>query len=121
MNGIVKVLDDINTFVSTSDEFGDEFKSNQTIRVIDVIGTSIANVFNNKYYGKFNNDDHSRIALKNDIIKILESLAGVGAIDNFTSDNVILSEGKVKYAVFVELKITVAGVMTHLYIMANVA
>lgn len=121
MNGIVKVLDDINTFVSTSDEFGDEFKSNQTIRVIDVIGTSIANVFNNKYYGKFNNDDHSRIALKNDIVKILESLAGVGAIDNFTSDNVIVSEGDAKKAVFVELKITVAGVMTHLYIMANVA
>ena len=39
----------------------------------------------------------------------------------FTSDNVIVSEGDVKKAVFVELKITVAGVMTHLYIMANVA
>ena len=38
----IRVLEDINTMVTTSDTQGDIFKDNQTIRVIDQIGNDIA-------------------------------------------------------------------------------
>ena len=47
----VRVLEDINTMVTTSDTMGDIFKDNQTIRVIDQIGNDIAVLFNTKYLG----------------------------------------------------------------------
>lgn len=52
----VRVLEDINTMVTTSDTMGDVFKDNQTIRVIDQIGNDIAVLFNTKYLGVVPND-----------------------------------------------------------------
>ena len=53
----VHVLEDINTLVTTTDEKGDDFKSNQTIHVLDQIANDIAALFNTKYLGSIPNDD----------------------------------------------------------------
>ena len=44
----VRVLEDINSLVTTSDTKGDIFKDNQTIRVIDQIAYSLIDAFKNK-------------------------------------------------------------------------
>ena len=46
VNGVVRVLEDINSMVTTSDTCGDVFKDNQTIRVIDQLGNDDAVLFN---------------------------------------------------------------------------
>lgn len=51
VNGVVRVLEDINSMVTTSDTCGDVFKDNQTIRVIDQLGNDDAVLFNTKYLG----------------------------------------------------------------------
>ena len=48
----VRVLDDINTFVSVTVDKNEDFQSNQVIRVLDQIGNDIAVLFNTKYLGK---------------------------------------------------------------------
>lgn len=48
----IRVLVDINSLVDTTSEKGEEFKSNQTIRVLDQIASDVASVFNSKYLGK---------------------------------------------------------------------
>ena len=52
VDGETRVLSDINTFVSITDEKGADFSSNQTIRVLDQIANDIAVLFGTKYLGK---------------------------------------------------------------------
>ena len=51
----VVVLEDINTFISVTDEKSGDFSSNQTIRVLDQIANDIAVLFGKKYLGKVPN------------------------------------------------------------------
>ncbi len=64
----IRVLEDINTMITTSDTEGDIFKDNQTVRVIDQIANDIAVLFNTKYLGVVPNDAAGRISLWSDIV-----------------------------------------------------
>ncbi|MCB4261986.1 phage tail sheath family protein, partial [Clostridioides difficile] len=65
----VHVLEDINTFVSFTDEKNDDFSSNQSVRVLDQIANDIATLFNTKYLGEVPNDKSGRISFWNDVVK----------------------------------------------------
>lgn len=120
VNNSVRVLDDINTFVSVSEEMGEDFKYNQTIRVCDQIANDFATIFNTRYYGRYNNNPQNRNSLKNDFVKNLEALQSISAIENFDSSDLNIAQGDDKKTVVVELNITVAGAMTKLYMTVNV-
>ena len=89
----VRVLEDINTFVSVTDEKSADFSSNQTIRVLDQIANDIAVLFGTKYIGKVPNDASGRISLWNDIVKHHQELQNIRAIENFNPDNVTVAQG----------------------------
>ena len=61
----IRVLKDINSLTTTTDEKGDVFKNNQTVRICDQIATDYANIFNTRYLGKVPNDRSGRSALAN--------------------------------------------------------
>lgn len=82
----VVVLEDINTFISVTDEKSGDFSSNQTIRVLDQIANDIAVLFGKKYIGKVPNDASGRISLWNDIVKHHQELQNIRAIENFSPD-----------------------------------
>ena len=68
----VRVLVDINSLVDTTTEKGEEFKSNQTIRVLDQIASDVASVFNSKYLGKIANNEAGRTSLWADIVALFK-------------------------------------------------
>lgn len=112
----IRVLDDINSLVTTTDEKGDIFKSNQTIRVIDNIGNDIATLFNTKYLGKIPNDASGRVSLWSDVVNIFNELNTIRAIENFDSENVVVEIGNTKKDVVVTVnEIEIVGVMGKLY------
>ena len=112
----VRVLDDINSLVTTTDEKGDIFKSNQTIRVIDNIGNNIATLFNTNYLGKIPNDASGRVSLWSDVVNIFNELNTIRAIENFDSENVVVEIGNTKKDVIVTVnEIEIVGVMGKLY------
>lgn len=111
----VHVLEDINSLVTTTDEQGDIFKDNQTVRVIDSIATSIASVFASKYIGKVPNNESGRISLWSDIVKIHQELADIQAIEDFDSGDIVVTQGEAKKSVAVSSAITVVNTMTKLY------
>lgn len=111
----VRVLEDINTFVSVTDEKSADFSSNQTIRVLDQIANDIAVLFGTKYIGKVPNDASGRISLWNDIVKHHQELQNIRAIENFTSDNVTVAQGDTKKAVVVMDYVTPVNAMAQLY------
>lgn len=113
--GEVRVLEDINSLTSTSLDKGEDFKSNQTIRVIDQIANDIARLFNTKYLGKIPNNETGRVALWGDIVKHHRELEAVGAIENFDSSLLAVVQGDSKKSVVVNDVVTVTNAMAQLY------
>lgn len=111
----IRVLTDINSLVTTTNDKNDLFKSNQTIRVIDNIATDIANIFNTKYIGQIPNDADGRVSLWNDIVAHHKELERIRAIENFDEDAVTVEAGDAKRAVVVNDVITVINAMEQLY------
>ena len=116
----VRVLEDINTLVTTTDVEGDDFKNNQTIRVIDQIGNDIAAEFNTKFLGIIPNNDSGRISFRTSIVKYCQELERLQAIEDFDPENVKVSQGETKKAVVVDLAVTVVNCMRQLYMTVNV-
>lgn len=116
----VRVLEDINTMVTTSDTQGDIFKENQTIRVIDQIGNDIAVLFNTKYLGVVPNDAAGRVSLWADIVSHHRQLEQIRAIEDFSDADVVVEEGATKKAVQVTDLITVVNAMSKLYMTVTV-
>ena len=111
----VRVLTDINSFVSVTDEKSADFSSNQTIRVLDQIANDIAVLFGKKYIGKVPNDGAGRVSLWNDIVKHHEELQAIRAIENFSADDVTVEPGDSKKAVVVTDYVTPVNAMEQLY------
>lgn len=121
VNGVVRVLDDINSFVSISDEQGDLFKDNQCIRVIDQLANDDAVIFANKYLGKVPNDDAGRISLWTDLVKLRRELQRIRAIENFSDDDLKCSRGDDKKSVLVLETIQPVSAMSKLYVSTTIA
>lgn len=117
----IRVLKDINSLVTTTDEKGDVFKENMTIRIIDQVANDMAVMFNDKYIGKIPNDESGRISLWNDIVKHHQELERIGAIENFNPDNVVVAKGDTKDAVVVTDTITPINAMAQLYMTVYIA
>lgn len=117
----IRVLEDINTMVTTSDTQGDIFKDNQTIRVIDQIGNDIAVLFNTKYLGVVPNDAAGRVSLWSDIVAHHRELARMRAIEEFSDSDVTVGPGDTKKSVVVSDLVTVVNTMGKLYMVVTVA
>ena len=117
----VRVLTDINSLVTTTVNKGEDFKSNQTIRVLDQIATDIASLFVTKYLGVIPNDADGRTSLWNDIVKHHQQLLSLRAIENFTEEDVQVAQGDTKKAVVVSDAVTVVSAMEKLYMTVMVA
>ena len=111
----VVVLEDINSFITTTEEKSSDFSSNQTIRVLDQIANDIAVLFAKKYIGKVPNDGAGRISLWNDIVKHHMELESVRAIEDFSAEDVTVEKGETKKAVLVTDHVTPVNAMSQLY------
>lgn len=117
----VHVLEDINTFVSFTDEKNDDFSSNQSVRVLDQIANDIATLFNDKYLGKVPNDKAGRISFWNDVVKHHKELENIRAIENFKTDDVSVELGNDKKTVIVSDAVKVINAMSKLYMTVSVS
>ncbi len=116
VNGEIRILDDCNALVTLSEEKTEDFRSNQTIRVCDQIANDVAVLFATRYLGVVPNDNAGRIALWNDICKLLEKLAAARAIENFVPESVSVEEGENKKAVLCTISgLQIVNAMAQLY------
>lgn len=113
--GDIRMLEDVNSLVSTNADKGEDFKSNQTIRIIDQIANDIAKLFNTKYLGKIPNNASGRVSLWADIVAHHRELEALQAIDAFDSSLLTVEQGANKKSVVVNDVITVVNAMSQLY------
>ncbi|MGO0885073.1 phage tail sheath family protein [Clostridioides difficile] len=117
----VHVLEDINTFVSFTDDKNDDFSSNQSVRVLDQIANDIATLFNTKYLGKVPNDKAGRISFWNDVVKHHKELENIRAIEDFKTDDVSVELGNDKKTVIVSDAVKVINAMSKFYMTVSVS
>lgn len=113
--GDVRLLEDITSLTETTADKGEDFKSNQTIRVIDQIANDIAKLFNTKYLGKIPNNASGRVSLWADIVAHHRQLEELQAIENFDSSLLTVEQGNTKKSVVVNDCVTVTNAMAQLY------
>lgn len=111
----IRVLVDINSLVDTTIEKGEEFKSNQTIRVLDQIASDVASVFNTKYLGKIANNEAGRTSLWSDIIALFKDYQTLQAIENFEDADISVEIGNDKKSVTINTNVQVINAMEKLY------
>lgn len=122
VNGSIRVLDDINSLTTLTDEKGADFQSNQTIRVCDQIANDVANLFATRYLGTVPNDASGRISLWNDICKIYEALETRRAIENFDSESVQVEQGETRKSVVCNVSgLNIINAMSQLYMSVVIA
>ena len=116
VNGLTRVLEDVNTLLSLSDTKGEVFQSNQTMRVCDQIANDIAVLFNGRYVGVVPNDASGRATLWGDITHYIKELEKIRAVENFDPDSVTCEQGDKKKAVLVTVNgLNVVNAMAQLY------
>ena len=104
-NGKVKVESDINTLVTYTTLKQKDFSKNRVLRVVDGICTDIKTVFDSSYAGYESNNTDGRNRFKASICEYMTELQKQGAVENFVSDDVVVSAGKDKDQVMVELRV----------------
>lgn len=116
VNGLTRVLEDVNTLLTLSDTKGEVFQSNQTMRVCDQIANDIAVLFNERYVGVVPNDASGRSTLWGDITHYIKELEKIRAVENFDPDTVSCEQGDKKKAVLVTVNgLDVVNAMAQLY------
>lgn len=110
-----RVLVDINSLVTTTEEKGEDFKSNQTIRVLDQIATDVSSVFNTKYLGKIANNESGRTSLWNDVATLFKEYQQIQAIENFEDTDITVAIGNDKKSVSINSAVQIINAMEKLY------
>ena len=111
----VRILNDVNSFVSVTIDKNEDFTSNQVIRVLDQIGNDIAVLFNTRYLGKVQNNHAGRIAFWNDLVKYNQEMEKIQAVENVVPEDIIVEKGDQKDAVVVTNPVTPVVAMQKLY------
>lgn len=118
----VRVMRDINTLTSYTTAKGEDFASNQTIRVIDALAMDIAAMFATYYLGTAQNDDTGRSMLAGDIVAYIRKLENLRAVEAFDEDALTVAEGETARSVVVNIsELDIVNAMEQLYMTVVVA
>lgn len=111
-----RVLVDLTSFVTVTDEKNYLFCNNQTIRIIDERGNETARIFNKKYLGQVQNDASGRVAFWGDLVTHAKQMEAMRAIETYDTESLIVEKGDKPGQVVTAEKITPIGTMEQLYL-----
>ena len=115
VDGVIVVLDDLNTFVSYEPEKDADFANNRVIRVLDEIGLTTQLQFEKMFIGKVDNTETGRDIFKSQLIANFTTLQDISAITNFVADDIEVLPGPGKADVKVNAYIQPVDCMKKLY------
>lgn len=117
----VTAVYDINSFTSITTEKGKQFTKNRVIRTLDGINNDIIEIFESNYIGKVNNTVDGRSILRATLVEYFNELQRLSAIQNFTVEDVTVSEGNDTDAVVIDCYIQPVDSVEKMYITVNLS
>ncbi|EJF33720.1 hypothetical protein JC2156_04300 [Weissella koreensis KCTC 3621] len=113
--GAVKVLEDINSLHTFTDDKGKAFSKNRVMRVVDDIANWVRINWEDNYIGKITNNSQGRDLFKSAIATKLTDLQTAQAIQDFAVEDITIAQGNDKDSVVVGLAVTPTDAMEKLY------
>jgi hypothetical protein len=117
---VVRILTDIDSLVTLTEDKNIAFQSNRVIRVLDDIANQVKNIFNASYLGRVTNDQTGRDLFKASLIGYFDELQRLRAIENFETGDIEVLQGNDKKTVLVNVAISVTDSMEKLYMTVTV-
>lgn len=114
-NDEIRVIEDINSFISFTLYKNQDFSKNQVIRVVDQRATDISRIFIDRYLGKVLNNKDGRIAFWQELVNHAETLQNLGAIEDYDPKETTVERGTEKDEVIVNDPLSVVMAMQKLY------
>lgn len=111
----VRVLMDINTHVTYTEENGKLFSKNQVVRATDNRHNDIKRIFYNKYLGNVQNDDDGRSSFWGDVVKLTNEYVAMRAFGTYDSKSLTVELGDNLDSVVTKDYVTPIGTMEKLY------
>lgn len=120
-DGMVKLVQDINSLVTFTPEVGSVFHKNRVIRLCSTIANDLYQQFSDNYIGVINNNEEGRNMFKAAIISYLLTLQGEQAIQNFDAEDITVEQGEEIDSVVVTLALTVVDSVEKVYMVVTVS
>lgn len=117
----VSAVYDINSLTTITVDKGKMFTKNRVIRTIDNIANDVTKIFEASYVGKVNNNDDGRSLLKASLADYFAELQSMGAIQNFSTDDVTIAAGTDSDAVVITCNIQPVDSVEKIYITVNLS
>ena len=114
-NRKVVIEQDINTFKTFTGDKGKDYRKNRVIRTLFEVNNGIKILWESNYIGKGNNNEDGRNLFKKDIIKFLERLQGIGALENVVPEDIEIEKGQDKDSVVARVGVQPIDAMEKLY------
>ena len=111
-----RVLSDVNSLVTLTGDKTEDFKLNQTIRVIDQINIDGCDIWCDDFLGKVPNTESGRLSFWSAIISLLNEYLALGAIDEYDKDLVTVAEGTQRGSVVMQIPVKVATMLEKAYV-----
>ena len=111
-----RVLSDINSLVTLTGDKTEDFKYNQSIRVMDQINVDASAIWCEDFIGKVPNTADGRVAFWSRIISLLNEYLGIGAIEEYDKDEVTIAAGTQRGSVVMTIPVKVTTMLEKAYV-----
>lgn len=119
-NRKVVIEQDINTFKSFTEDKGKDYRKNRVIRTLFEVNNGTRLLWETSYIGKGDNNPDGRNLFKKDVIKFLERLQGIGALENVVPEDVEIQKGQDKDSIIAKVGVQPIDAMEKLYMTVEV-
>jgi len=110
-----RILSDINSLVTLTDNKSVDFKSNRVIRVADGIVNDVTKLFTQSFMGNMTNSKSGRSLFKSSLISYFDKLYSMGAIERVDAQSINVLQGATKRDVVAEISVIPVDSMEKLY------
>lgn len=117
----VKVLEDINSLTKFTEAKTEDFRYNQTIRVLDQFANDVTTMFNKEFIGISPNNVAGRESLWSRICNIGNALQDLQALEDFDTSDIEVSIGEDKRKVVCNAYLKPVNAMSQLYVSVYVS
>lgn len=120
-NGVVKVMQDINSLTTYTEDIGQVYSKNRVMRLCNTIANDIFRQFSESFIGVVNNNEQGRARFQAAIVGYLQQIQDNQGIQNFTSDDVEVLAGSAIDAIVVNVAIQAVDSVEKIYMTIEVS
>lgn len=120
-NGVVKVMQDINSMTTYTEDIGQVYSKNRVMRLCNTIANDIFQQFSESFIGVVNNNEQGRARFQAAIVGYLQQIQDNQGIQNFTSDDVEVLAGSAIDAIVVNVAIQAVDSVEKVYLSLEIS